>query len=133
MEGLLGSYCELAEGVSHFLYVVRAAEQERAVSLLELEAQAEVDKFASCVLGRWKEGVEWARALFARLFEQISLRPGLEPAERWRYSEANRLAKAYCGRLLKHVTERRMDHLLAELRHSYRMGSFAKLKYLARL
>src|SRR4051794_18817533 len=40
----LGAFCEATEGVSHFLYLSRAASLDRHVSLLELEAQAEVDK-----------------------------------------------------------------------------------------
>src|SRR4051812_43653996 len=51
----LGSFCEATEGVSHFLYLHRAASLDRHVSLLELEAQAEVDKFAVCALGGWSE------------------------------------------------------------------------------
>jgi hypothetical protein len=132
LDGHLGSYCELAEGVSHFLYVIRAAEQGRTVSLLELEAQAEVDKFASCLLARWGDGEDWARLLFRRLFDEGTYRSALSDAERWRYAEANRLAKTYCARLLRSIAQRRMDHLLAELRHSYRMGAEAKLDYLAR-
>jgi hypothetical protein len=44
----------VAEGVSHFVYL-SSAMLERSVSLLELEAQAEVDKFAICGLLRWGE------------------------------------------------------------------------------
>jgi hypothetical protein len=132
LDGNLGSYCQLAEGVSHFLYVVNAAEQDRQVSLLEMEAQAEVDKFASCVLSRWADGEEWARDLAHRLFDDLALRPGLTEPERWRYAEANRLARNYCGRMLRYISERRMDSLLSELRHSYRMGAEAKLQYLSR-
>src|SRR5689334_2887423 len=51
----LNSYCQLAEGVSHFLYLSQAALADRTVSLLELEAQAEVDKFASCLFHRWRD------------------------------------------------------------------------------
>ena len=132
LEMNLDSYCQVAEGVSHFLYVINAAEQDRQVSLLELEAQAEVDKFASCVLSRWADGEEWAKLLARRLFDDFTLRPGLTGPERWRYAEANRLARNYCGRMLRLIAERRMDHLLAELRLSYRMGAEAKLQYLSR-
>src|SRR4051812_4284636 len=45
MDADLDAFCQLTEGVSHFMYLARAAEQGRRVSLLELEAQAEVDKF----------------------------------------------------------------------------------------
>lgn len=130
----LGAFCEAAEGVSHFLYLHRAASLDRRVSLLELEAQAEVDKFAICALGAWAEDGEGtaARGLFRRLFDGLSLRALLTEQEAWRYREANRLARAYCKRLLPIITARRLDRLLTELRYAYRLGAEAKLDYLAR-
>lgn len=129
----IGDFCEVAEGVSHFLYVAHTARQERTVSLLELEAQAEVDKFAVCTLLEWGLNVgRWAGTLVGRLFEQVQFRPQLSEPERWRYSEANRLAKSYCERLLPMVRSGRMDRLLAELRHGYRLGAEAKLQYFGR-
>ena len=119
------------EGVSHFLYLCRSAELERKVSLLELEAQAEVDKFASAALMRWHDGIRGARALHGQLFGAVRFAPQWGEHERLRYEEANRLAKSYCGRLLSMIAERRMDRLLTELRHTYRMGAEAKLNRLA--
>ncbi len=132
LEAELSSYCELAEGVSHFLYVIHTAEQERTVSLLELEAQAEVDKFATCVLYGWDQRApSWARELLARLFDRVSYAQTLSPEERWRYGEANRLARNYCRRLVSLVAMGHLDRLLAELRHTYRLGAEAKLRHLA--
>lgn len=129
----IGDFCEVAEGVSHFLYVAHTVSEERTVSLLELEAQAEVDKFAVCTLLKWGLNVgRWAGTLVGRLFEQVQLRRGLSEPEKWRYWEANRLARAYCERLLPVVRSGRMDKLLAELRHGYRLGAEAKLQYFAR-
>lgn len=129
----VGDFCEVAEGVSHFLYVTQAAQQARTVSLLELEAQAEVDKFAVCTLLRWGQHVgRWAGELVGRLFERVSLRPNLSEPERWRYLEANRLAKTYAERLLPLVRSQKLDRLLAELRHGYRLGAEAKLQYFGR-
>ncbi|MBI3181230.1 MAG: hypothetical protein HYZ28_03705 [Myxococcales bacterium] len=131
LEVELGGYCELAEGVSHVLYLTHAAAHSRTVSLLELEAQAEVDKFATCVLLRWSEGLRWGLELSSRLFERVSFRPGLSEPERWRYLEANRLARAYCRRLLRLVAAGSVERFLTELRYSYRLGAEAKLRYLA--
>ena len=127
----LGAFCEAAEGVSHFLYMHRAAALDRRVSLLELEAQAEVDKFAICALGSWAEGAG-GKGLFRRLFDEIALREALTDQETWRYREANRLAKTYCRRLLPMIAARRLEKLLSELRYAYRLGAEAKLAYLAR-
>ncbi len=129
----MGDFCEIAEGVSHFLYVAQSARLERTVSLLELEAQAEVDKFAVCTVLKWGLNAgRWAGGLVGRLFEEVRLRPNLSAAERWRYLEANRLAKSYCQRLLPLVRSAQMDRLLSELRHAYRLGSEAKLHYFGR-
>ncbi len=128
--GELNGLCQVTEGVSHFLYLAHTAEQDRTLTLLEMEAQAEIDKFASCVLLRWSEP-GFAAALFERLFQRLQLRAGLSEEETHRYREANRLAKAYCGKLLRIITGRRLDRLLSELRYSYRLGAEAKLSYLS--
>lgn len=133
LEHELPGFCEVTEGVSHFVYVVRTANLERTVSMLELEAQAEVDKFAVCTLLRWgQHAASWATSLMGTLFERVSFRDGLSEAERWRYAEANRLAKRYCARLLPLIRERRLDAVVAELRQAYRLGAEAKLAYFGR-
>jgi hypothetical protein len=133
LEQELSGFCEVTEGVSHFLYVAQTANLNRRVSLLELEVQAEVDKFAVCMLLRWGQpAAAWASRLMAALFERVRYGELLSPPERWRYTEANRLAQRYCARLLPAIRERRLDALLSELRHGYRLGAEAKLAYFAR-
>lgn len=129
----LGSFSEVTEGVSHFVYLAQTASMERQVSMLELEAQAEVDKFALFTLLRWgRDASAWATTLMSSLFDRVRFSERLSASERWRYVEANRLAKRYCARLLPAIRERRLDGLLSELRHAYRLGAEAKLAYLAR-
>ncbi|HEY0092713.1 MAG TPA: hypothetical protein VGB96_00245 [Archangium sp.] len=130
LERELDGFCQVAEGVSHFVYVTHTAVHGRTVSLLELEAQAEVDKFALCLLHRWGDGVEaWAAELLGRLFDRVSYRERLSEAERWRYEEANRLSRNFCSRLMGHVTGRRLERLLTDLRYAYRLGAEAKLRH----
>ncbi len=130
--GALGPFCQLAEGVSHFLYLTRSVELARPVSLLELEAQAEVDKFALLLLRAWAGARgQWAATLHTRLFDEMHLRPGLSPLEERRYSQANRLARAFCLRLLPLCAARRLDAVLQVLRYAYRMGAEAKLAHFA--
>jgi hypothetical protein len=134
LERELDGFCQLAEGVSHFVYVTHTAVHGRTVSLLELEAQAEVDKFALCLLHRWGDGVgAWAEELLRRLFDRVSYRARLSEAERWRYEEANRLSRNFCGRLMGHVTGRRLERLLSDLRYAYRLGAEAKLRHFAQV
>jgi hypothetical protein len=126
-------FCEVTEGVSHFVYVTQTAGLERRVSMLELEAQAEVDKFAVCTLMRWGvHAADWAQRLIGTLFERVRYLDSLSGEERWRYVEANRLARRYCTRLLPAIRAGRLDALLSELRHAYRLGAEAKLAYFAR-
>jgi len=128
----IGPFCQLAEGVSHFLYLTRSAELRRPVSLLELEAQGEVDKFALLLLRAWASGRgAFARVLHGRLFDEVRLRPGLTFAERRRYREANRLARAFCARLLPLCAGRRLEAVLKTLRYAYRLGATAKLEHFA--
>ncbi len=48
-EGNLAEYCTALEGVSHFVYSTWRLDRDLPVSLLELETQAEVDKYAVTV------------------------------------------------------------------------------------
>ena len=119
--------------MSHFLYLLRSAELARSVSLLELEAQAEVDKFALLLLRAWSSGRgRFAARLHQSLFDETDYRPGLSPLERRRYGEANRLARAFCTRLLPLCAARRLEPVLQALRYAYRLGATAKFQHFAR-
>ncbi|MBX7113569.1 MAG: hypothetical protein K1X64_04475, partial [Myxococcaceae bacterium] len=132
LDNELAGFCEATEGVSHFLYMAQTAQMDRRVSLLELEAQAEVDKFAMCALLKWGQGVAgWTKELSTRLFDRVSYRTSLSADEQMRYVEANRLARAYCQRLLPLFSSLRLEPLLRELRYGYRLGAHAKLRYFA--
>jgi len=131
LEGHLNAYCQLAEGVSHFLYLTYAALEGRTLSLLELETQAEVDKFAICLLQGWDRADRWGNEIHRRLFSTVSYNQALSEQERQRYEEANRVSGAYCRRLISLAAMHRMDRFLSELRFSYRLGAEAKLRYFA--
>jgi hypothetical protein len=128
LDGMLPAFTTAAEGVSHYLYFAGCARQMRTVSKLELEVQAEVDKFAIAFLHLWRVG-ERARSgeLIHRLFERVSYRPSLDSDERDRYRTANRLSRGYCRYLSKSFCiEGKLEGLLAELRHSYRLSAQTK-------
>jgi hypothetical protein len=132
-ENNLADYCTVLEGVSHFHYFVWSAGRERNVSLLELELQAEVDKYASALrLMLAQRAGRFPAELFERLFEGVSFLPGLTPAERGRYEEAHRFAARFCGRLEERFLRRRHprpEGMLSELRAFYRLGQHAKLRH----
>jgi hypothetical protein len=121
-----------AEGVSHFVYLSTRAAEGRCVSLLELEVQAEVDKFALLVLHLWRRGLRrMSRALRRRLYERVRYHAHLGHDELSRYREANRLGGGYARFLEgRYVEDADLDGLLRELRRSYRLGAAEKLGYL---
>jgi hypothetical protein len=121
-----------AEGVSHFVYLATRAAAGRPVSLLELEVQAEVDKFVLLVLHLWRRGLRrTSRALRRRLFERVRYHAFLGDEELARYREANRLGGGYARWLEdRFVEDADLDGLLRELRRSYRLGAGEKLGYL---
>ncbi|HVP69030.1 MAG TPA: hypothetical protein VMT17_17405 [Anaeromyxobacteraceae bacterium] len=122
----------VAEGVSHFVYFATRAEVDRPVSLLELEVQAEVDKFALFVLHLWRRGRRrLSSALRRRLFERVRYHPHLAPEELERYRTANGLAAGYARWLEgRFVARANADGLFRELRSTYRLGAGDKLGYL---
>jgi len=121
-----------AEGVSHFVYLATRAQAGRPVSLLELEVQAEVDKFALLVLHLWRRGLRrLSPALRRRLFERVSYHAHLGPEELERYRVANRLGGGYARWLeVRYVDVQDVEGLLRELRATYRLGGGEKLGYL---
>ncbi len=134
-EDNLRDYCTALEGVSHFHYLMWSLSRSRAVSLLELELQAEVDKYASAValLTRQREG-RFPDGLHARLFHAVSFLPALDEPARRRYEEANRHAARYCRSLeQRFLRARRMrpELWVAELRRFFRCGHQEKIRQLA--
>ena len=131
----LADFCTALEGVSHFHYFVWSAGRQRHVSLLELELQAEVDKYASALrLTLAQRDGRFPRELFHRLFEHVAFLPHLSDEERRRYEEAHRFGARFCRRLEERFLRRRRarpEALLAELRAFYRLGRHAKLRHAA--
>jgi hypothetical protein len=121
-----------AEGVSHFVYLATRAEAGRPVSLLELEVQAEVDKFALLLLHLWRRGLRrHSPALRRRLFEKVRFHAHLAADELERYRLANRLAAGYARWLEERfVEDADVEGLLRELRRTYRRGGGEKIGYL---
>lgn len=120
------------EGVSHFIYAIWCARAERPVSQLELELQAEVDKYVTCLLTQAPEP-EVSLRLRRRLFGDAVYEPDLDHEERARYRAANDNAERYTGWLEQaFVAPRRIPEMLAELRRFYRLGLAGKLAAIAR-
>lgn len=118
------------EGISHFNYIAWSARKNRQVSLLELELQAEVDKFvATLFMAMDQEDGELAGRLHGWLFDDISFRPELSADEVERYSTANRYAARYCHRLPERLA-RDIGSALSELRQFYRLPQRDMISYI---
>ncbi len=120
----LPALCSVTEGVSHFLYAAWSAAHDRPISPLELEVQAEVDKFALLLDAVPPSAWEQAAPLLLRLlFENFRLHPALDAKARALYLEANRLAARVCHRLAT-THARRADRAGTRqwLRSFYRLG-----------
>src|SRR5262249_26350560 len=124
----LGDFLLAVEGVSHFIYAICCARVDRKVTQLELELQAEVDKYVTCLLVGNPEPVAstfWRE----RLFVAPSYEPDLDAIERERYRIANDNAFRYATWLeTTYVAPRRIPEMLAELRRFYRRGLVGKLE-----
>jgi hypothetical protein len=127
----LQDFCTALEGVSHFHYLLWSVGRGRGVSLLELELQAEVDKYASAVmlLTRQRRG-EFPGSLHALLFDKVQFLPQSEREVQERYTAANRHAARYCRDLDERYLRRRQSRPEAwvqELRRFFRCGHQQKL------
>lgn len=134
-EGNLADYCTALEGVSHFVYSIWRLEGDAPVSLLELETQAEVDKYAATVfLTADQQGGGYPAQVHSRLFDRVAFDARLEPEQFDRYRTAHRCAANFCRRLERRFVSRgsaKVEAMVRELRKFYRLGSAAKLNYAA--
>ena len=131
----LGSFSTLTEEVSHFLYLLYRARCDRPVTQLELELQAEVDKYltATFFLSLQNEGAVSTR-LRHLLFRSYRLAEGLSSERQERYRTASRLADRYCEHLERRfLRQARQAELFREARRFYRLGQREKLEAIAEI
>lgn len=128
----LCDFCTALEGVSHFQYFTWSSRFGRKVSLLELEFQAEIDKYSVAIYLRMlQDGGRFPTDLHAALFMNIGFVAELDAASLQRYQEANRYAARYCRSLDERYLScrhRRPEAWIAELRKLYRIGHHEKLR-----
>jgi hypothetical protein len=118
------------EGISHFNYLVWSAGHDRSVTLLELEMQAEIDKFISTwLMAQDQEECEFANSLHGWLFDKVRFRPELSEGENERYKTANDYAARFCHGLVKRLRTNG-DKALFELRRFYRLKQSDKISHI---
>lgn len=135
-DGNVADYWTALEGVSHFLYLAWNAGHDRPVSLLELEMQAEVDKYvASYWLMREQLPGRFPAELLRLLFERTRIDSRLARGRERLYQEASRYAEKFCRRLERSLRGARGvsgGEVLAELRRFYRLTNARKRAHIER-
>jgi len=132
----IADYWTALEGVSHFLYLAFNAGHDRGVSLLELELQAEIDKYvASWWLLREQQPARYPAELHRLLFERAHVDPQLAAGRQELYRQANYYAARFCRRLQRHLSAqgvRSRREAVAELRRFYRLSRERKMTHIER-
>jgi len=123
----------ILEGVSHFVYMAWNASHHRPVSLLEMELQAEVDKFVTLLMMQDAMSPETNAALHRWLFEDVRFADTLDAEQRQRYRTANRFAARYCWSLIRQYRQKNGSDWYNELRRFYRLQHDAKLRRISTL
>ncbi len=129
LAGGLDPVCQIIEGVSHFVYLADRAARGREATQLELELQAEVDKYVVLAASVERFDESASRVLRERLYEGVSFEhaPGTELGERYRV--ANDHARRFTARLEREFVSRaRFGELHAELRRFFHFGQREKLR-----
>ena len=118
------------EGLSHFNYLAWSAARDKSVTLLELEMQAEVDKFVSTwLLAHDQKEAGLADRLHGWLFDEISFSPDLDLDQRERYAAANNYAARFCHGLRRRMKDNSRKGL-SELRRFYRLTQPDKISHI---
>ncbi len=115
------------EGVSHFLYLAWNAYYDRSVSQLELELQAEVDKFVSATNAiANKKDITSMQEIWSLLFSNPQFVSNLEHENVQRYQKASTYASQYCLKLME-MYNSATQSVQNELRRFYRLGQQQKI------
>ncbi len=127
----ISAFLCVLEGVSHFVYLTWHANYDQPVSLFELELQAEVDKFVTCVLLLKYQNIENAYdQLYQQIFLDVNFDSSLTAEELLRYQNANYYAALYCQKIKSLFRRFYKRSFLNELRRFYRMNHWSKPAYI---
>jgi len=125
----LDPLCQIIEGVSHFVYLAARAARRRETTQLELEIQAEVDKYVVLAHGLPGFSARTSERLRRRLFEGVSYVHPEASDEGERYRIANDAASRFTEKLeRRYVEHARVVPMRGELRAFFEMGQEEKLR-----
>ena len=125
----LDPLCQIVEGVSHFVYLADRATRGREATQLELELQAEVDKWVVLAASLPDFDEDASRRLRARLYDDVTFLDEPESELGERYRVANGYARRFTARLEReYVARARYEGLQDELRRFFHLGQGEKLR-----
>jgi len=128
------AFCIMLEEVSHFLYTTWKARHCIQITELELELQAEIDKFIICTFYCLNHGNRTnSLHLKELLFENFSLEKDLSLESKNRYLTASKLALHYCHFLENHFIKKTLfSQMVEEIRKFYRLAQTDKISHINR-
>jgi hypothetical protein len=125
----LDPLCQIIEGVSHFVYLTDRVDGGREATQLEMELQAEVDKYVVLAAAVGSLDERSSAQLRARLYEAVSFSHEADTEDGERYRIANELAARFVRSLeSRYLAQKRFGEMRGELRRFYRMGQEEKLR-----
>jgi hypothetical protein len=125
----LDAICQIIEGVSHFVYISHRAASKREATQLELEVQAEVDKYVVLAASITAFDEATSRSLRERLYDGVSFVHDAGTLEGERYRVANACARRFTARLEREFVARaRFGELQSALRAFFHMSQSDKLR-----
>ena len=118
------AWLQIVEGVSHFVFVAERARTDLPATQLELELQAEVDKFVLIAFAGAPLDPHQSSALHGHLYERVRYLHAADTEDGARYRLANDLAARFVARLGSRDDP---PVALRTLRRFYRAGQAEKI------
>ncbi len=129
----LADFCKVLEGISHFIYVAWNAASDKSVTLMEMEMQAEVDKYVGArMLVQQQPESSLGKSLYRQLFDAPEFDAGLACDELARYRDASSLAGRYCQTLESRFPRQSVGQRKSNRQH-FDMGMIQDLRAFYRL
>lgn len=129
----LSDFCILIEGVSHFVYFLWKTYRDRPITQLEMELQAEIDKFLMLFFYlRSAEEAVFQPEMFKILFEDFNIHKDLSGEAKERYLTASSLASRYCYSFQKRFRDsENIKNIVDEIRQFYNFSQEQKIQYIS--
>lgn len=128
----LSDFCIAIEGVSHFVYYLWKAQQNMNLTQLEMELQAEIDKFLMLSFFLQVDGkFVFSNQLLEVLFDNFELIESMTPEAQGRYITASNLASRFCYNLKNKFRDAtQITELVNEIRLFYSLTQEQKISYI---